>query len=136
METDHFPPHRIFNVDETGISHVQKPEKILAAKGTKQVGNLTSAERGQNVMVVCAMSAVESYVPPAFIFQRKNMAMTLLHGAPAGSIGFPVPSGWVDSDTFLKYLKNFQSHVRAAVNDKVLLILDNHGSHRTLQAIV
>ncbi|ELU07536.1 hypothetical protein CAPTEDRAFT_188040 [Capitella teleta] len=37
---------RIFNVDETGLMTVQKPPKVIAAKGVKQVGQITSAERG------------------------------------------------------------------------------------------
>ncbi|KAJ8954863.1 hypothetical protein NQ318_023427 [Aromia moschata] len=52
-----FGPHRIFNVDETGISGVHKPPRILAQKGRKQVGAITSGERGQNTTIVCSMSA-------------------------------------------------------------------------------
>lgn len=41
-----YPAHRIFNVDETGFTTVQsKSSKILALKGKKQVGAITSAER-------------------------------------------------------------------------------------------
>lgn len=49
-----FTPDKIFNVDETGITTVQKPGKILAPKGQKQVGSAVSWERGKNVTVVCA----------------------------------------------------------------------------------
>jgi hypothetical protein len=42
-----FSPNNIYNVDETGILTVpNKPSKILALRGKKQVGSLTSAERG------------------------------------------------------------------------------------------
>jgi len=37
---------RIFNCDETGVSTVHKPTKVLASKGKHQIGALTSAERG------------------------------------------------------------------------------------------
>ena len=37
----------IWNVDGTGITTVQNPKNIVAARGVKQVGSLTSAERGQ-----------------------------------------------------------------------------------------
>ena len=36
---------------------------------------------------------------------------------------------------FLEYLKHFINHVRCSHTNKVLLILDNHNSHITLQAI-
>ena len=48
---------KMFNVDKTGLSTVQKPQKILATKGKKSVGCLTSAERGTHTTAVCAMSA-------------------------------------------------------------------------------
>lgn len=40
------PPHRIWNMDETGVTTVQNPPNIVAKKGLKQVGVVTSAERG------------------------------------------------------------------------------------------
>ena len=52
-----FQPNDIFNVDESGLSTVQVPQKVLAAKGMHQCGRITSAERGQLTTVICAMSA-------------------------------------------------------------------------------
>ena len=58
-------PHAIFNVDETGMTTVQsRPSKILAQKGKKQVGSLTSAERGELTTAVVCMSAVGNFIPP------------------------------------------------------------------------
>ncbi|CAH2007780.1 unnamed protein product [Acanthoscelides obtectus] len=37
--------NRIYNVDESGLSTVQRPQKILATAGRKQVGAITCAER-------------------------------------------------------------------------------------------
>lgn len=107
MEKYKFPPNRTYNVGESGLSTVQKPGRILARKGQKQVGKLTSAERGQNITVVCAMSASGSYVPPAFLFPRKNMAQQLMRCSPSGSKGFAVPSSWMDAETFCKWLEHF-----------------------------
>ena len=46
MKTHKFEPSSISNVDETGVTTVQHPNKIVAQKGSKPVGKLTSAERG------------------------------------------------------------------------------------------
>jgi len=55
-----FPASRIFNVDETGLTTVQgRPSRIIAKKGRKQVGSLTSVERGQLCTTVICMSAGE-----------------------------------------------------------------------------
>jgi len=135
MEANKFEAHRIFNVDETGITTVQKPLPVLSRKGVKQAGKLTSGERGQNTTVVCCMNAGGGYIPPAYIFPRVNFTDTLMKGAPPGSVGWAVKSGWMDSETFLKWLAHFQKHANATVDNKVLLILDNHASHRTLEVV-
>ena len=46
MDRYKFTPNGIWNVDETGVSTVQKPNKIVASKVEKQVGSITSSERG------------------------------------------------------------------------------------------
>jgi len=49
---------RIYNVDETGLSTVQKrTRKILAMKGKQQVGSVASGERGTTTTAVCCVSA-------------------------------------------------------------------------------
>ena len=47
----------IYNMDETGVTTVQKPKHIVTQMGRKQVGSVTSGERGELVMVVCAVVA-------------------------------------------------------------------------------
>ena len=126
----------IYNVDETGITCVQKPGKVIAKKGTKQVGRITSAERGKTVTAVCSMNAIGNYIPPIFIYPRKRMHPALLKGAPQGSKGFASKSGWIDCNIFLQWLFHFKEHTCPRVNNKALLILDNHCSHLSLEAIL
>lgn len=40
-----FEAKSIYNVHKTGITLVEKPNKVFAKKGTKQVGALTCVER-------------------------------------------------------------------------------------------
>ena len=64
-------PEQIYNVDETGITTVQgKMSKIIGRRGKKQIGSMTSAERGVLVTAVVAINAAGNYVPPLFIFPR------------------------------------------------------------------
>ena len=56
MTKHSFTAQQIFNVDESGITTVQKPTKIIAETGSKQVGKLVSAEKGMTTTIVCAMS--------------------------------------------------------------------------------
>ncbi|XP_049888124.1 uncharacterized protein LOC126382356 [Pectinophora gossypiella] len=128
-------PQRVYNMDESGLTTVQKPQKILATKGRKQIGCLTSAERGSNVTVVCCTNAIGSFIPPCMIFPRKNMKNELIDEAPTGTLGLAQESGWMNTDVFVKWLKHFQLYTKASKEDPVLLICDGHASHKTIEAL-
>ncbi|XP_072392442.1 uncharacterized protein [Diabrotica undecimpunctata] len=132
MTKYNFPPNRIHNMDETGISTVQKPGKILAPRGQNQVGRVTSWERGKNITVVCAMSVSEMYTPPMFIYPRKRMSPLLQRGGPPGAIYRCSHNGWSNEDLFLDCLKHFQRTTKSSEEDPLLLLMDNHGIHISL----
>lgn len=136
-EEKQFPAHRKFNMDETGISTVPNHvPKVISPKGKKTVGKVSSAERGQTVTAVCCMNPVGMFVPPAMIFPRKRMKQELYKDAPTGTLPLISDSGFITSELFLDWLKHFQKHVKATKDDPVLLILDNHVSHCSLEAIM
>ena len=60
--------------------------KILAKKGKRQIGSITSMERGQTVTIICSNNAAGSFVPPGFIFPRVRMKPELTDVAPPGSM--------------------------------------------------
>ena len=85
------PEANIYNVDESGFSICHKPAgKVVAKKGTKSVGAMTSAEKGRTITAVCCVSATGHYVPPMLIFPRSRMKDGLLDDAPVGA------SLWLD----------------------------------------
>ena len=135
LERTHFTPDQIWNLDETGCTTVQKPNKVLAARGVKQVGAIVSAERGQLVTLCCAVNAMGNTIPPMFVFPRVHFNKRFLHGAPIGSICEAYPSGWMTSNTFLVFMKHFIKYSHASIDRKVLLLLDNHESHISVQTI-
>ncbi|KAJ8927370.1 hypothetical protein NQ314_020145 [Rhamnusium bicolor] len=51
---------RIYNLDETPTTTVQKTCKVVAVRGTKQVSKATSGERGTLVTTCCIISASEN----------------------------------------------------------------------------
>ena len=131
-----FSPENIYNMDESGYSTVQtKPDKIYATKGRKQVGVLSSAERGQHYTVVCAINAVGSFIPPAFIFPRKNMKPELMDNSPAGSICFCQDSGYMTAELMIKWLDHFIRFAKPSPENKVLLLLDGHASHKNFNVL-
>ena len=135
FEKEKIDASRVYNIDETGMSTVQKQRtKILATTGKKQVGRVVSAEKGETVTAVVCISASGSFIPPMLIFPRKNLNDRLLHGAPPGTIGATSPSGWINSQLYIQWLRHFIKHSGATADHKVLLILDNHESHVSLDA--
>lgn len=132
-----YPAHRVFNCDETGLTVVQsKHVKVVSKKGKKQIGALTSAERGSLVTVVTCMSAGGTFIPPLMIFPRTNMKNELMDGAPPGSIFDCHKSGWIQMDMFTKWFRHFVSITKPSAEDPVLLLLDGHYSHsRNLDVI-
>ena len=135
LKSQTFVPSRVWNMDETGVSTVQRPTKIVAIKGIRTVGKMTSGERGTTVTVVCAFSAAGSYLPPMFIYPRKRMLAQLLTGAPPQSIGCKSDSGWTDASLFLDWLKHFASFTCCSKDNPHVVILDGHHSHKTLAAV-
>lgn len=90
----------IYNIDETGVTTVHTPNRIVAGRGIKQVGKVTSAERGTLVTMCCAVNALGNSIPRFFVFPRVYFKDAMLIGAPVGSRGYTHPSGWMTSMNF------------------------------------
>ncbi|CAB3250214.1 unnamed protein product [Arctia plantaginis] len=128
-------PSRIWNLDETGVTTVLKPKKIVAAKGVKRVGAIVSAERGTLVTVELAANAVGNTVPPMFIFPRLKYKDLFIRDGPTESIGAGNSSGWMTAKEFLIFMDHFIKHTKPTPEDPVLLLLDNHQSHVDIDVV-
>lgn len=136
MEEYKFLPENIFNVDESGLSTVQsRPSKIFATKGRKQVGTLSSAERGHHLTVVCCMNPLGTFIPPAFIFPRKRFKNELMDHATPGAVAFCQDKGWMSGEVFLQWMKHFVRYAKPDGTNKILLLLDGHSSHKSLEVL-
>ncbi|XP_055708232.1 uncharacterized protein LOC129805249 [Phlebotomus papatasi] len=135
MKQHEFEPARIFNMDETGLSTVLQPPKVLADKKAKQVGKCVTTERGESITICAFVNAAGESIPPVYLFPRKKTHPEYMEGSLEGSIAFYNDRGYMDSPTFLKVLDHFKNHTFASTNNEILLILDNHASHLSLDAI-
>ena len=130
-----FQPQSIWNADETGLTTFQNPCKIVAPKGVKQIGAITSAERGVLVTLCCAVNALGHAMPPMFIFPRVRYHERLVDGGPPGCIGASYRSGWMTQENFIIFLEHFALHSQSSADHHVLQLLDNHESHISVDAI-
>lgn len=135
MERSNFSAGDIYNVDETGVTTVQKPAKVIAVKGAKQVGRMTSAERGNLVTMCGCINALGNSIPPLLIFPRVHFKDYMIQSGPKDCIGVAHPSGWMTADNFVRWMNHFINYTRSSKDHPVLLILDNHDSHISIEVL-
>lgn len=120
-----FQPHNIWNLDEVGVTTVHKPDRCIARRDRKQVGRITSSERGVLVSMCLAVNAAGMRAPPYLIFPRVRFEENFLRGGPAGCWGGANKSGFMNSENFLDFMQRFQKFTRCSVESPILLLLDN-----------
>ncbi|KAJ8956013.1 hypothetical protein NQ318_006289 [Aromia moschata] len=82
---------RIYNCDETGITVIPKQySRITANRGQRQVGVLTSAERGNTVTFEMCCSAAGNFMSSMLIFPRQKKKQEFKLGLP--------PGGWAEAN--------------------------------------
>lgn len=129
VDSHKFQAVNIYNVDETALSTVQKPKKVIGLKGKHQIGSMTSAERGVLTTGIFCMSAGGFFLPPMLVFKGQRFKPEWKMGAPPGTEFAMTDNGWSNCDTFLKWLKHFVAYVKPSNENKILLVLDGHASH-------
>lgn len=114
MDEHHFTAHNIYNMDETSISTVHHPARVVAEKGSNQVAKMSSADRGATSTIALAVSAAGVVVPPFFIFPRVRLPARYLDGAPDDSMAIANDSGWQNGKSYFMFLQQLsklrQSH--------------------------
>lgn len=108
---------------------------VVTSKGKKQVGAISSYERGELVTVVYTVSAIGSVIPPLLIFPRIRYRDFFTHGGPTECIGQSNRSGWINEEIFCEYLEHVVKHTKCSIDRKILLIMDNHDSHISIKAV-
>lgn len=126
---------RIFNLDETSTTTVQKPQKVLAPMGRKTIGKVTSGERGTLITTCCIISASGNFLPPVMVFPRKNFKDHMIKNTPPGTLGLATPTGWMNSTIFPEVIKHFVKHTNSSKENPSILIMDNHESHLSIAAL-
>lgn len=126
---------RVYNLDETATTTVQVSAKVIAEKGARQFSKATSAERGTLVTTCCFINATGTHLPPVMIFPRVNFKPFMLKGAPTGTLGLAAKSGWMTAELFVDVLKHFVKHICSSPANPSLLLMDNHESHLSIEAL-
>jgi hypothetical protein len=117
-----FKPSNVFNIDESNMgTTVLNPPKVIAPKGKNHVGQMASA-------------SVNS-VPPVFIFPRVKFKEHFMAGAPTDSLGLSNKSDWMTAMLFVEVLCHLRSATNCSIENPILLLIENHESHDSIEAI-
>ena len=65
-----YSPIHVWNMDETGITKVQIPSKVVTSKGARDVGRMTSEERGK-LCCMRTMQLAHTSRPYLFFLERE-----------------------------------------------------------------
>ncbi|XP_058805227.1 uncharacterized protein LOC131672183 [Phymastichus coffea] len=132
----HFPATHVYNMDESGFSTVPtKIGRVITLKGTRRVGKVEAAERGTMITMALTVDANGNSLPPFFLYPRKNMQSCYLDNATSGTDALANGSGWMDQPSFLRYMRHFIAFAKPTPASPVLLLLDNHSSHLSVEAL-
>ena len=120
-------PMHMYNCDETSVSIVHKPGKVLAELGRRNVYSITSVERGKTHTILSCVLASGHVLPPMMIFPRKKaVPQAYREGAVANTLFKYSESRWINGELFVEWLEFFIENIPPA--RPILLIQDGHGS--------
>ncbi len=126
-------PSQIYNCDESGLPLEHKPPRIVSAKGTRKVRQISSGNKTQITVLGCCNAAGQA-IPPMVVFSGKRFNHELSKGEVPGTLYGMSDSGWMDQELFATWFSNhFLQH--AVTSRPLLLMLDGHSSHYTLDLI-
>ena len=126
-------PSQIYNCDESGMPLEHKLPRVVAIKGTKKVRQISSGNKTQITVLGCC-SASGQVIPPMVVFSGKKFNHDLADGEVPSTLYGMSESGWMDQELFADWFSNhFLKH--AVSSRPLLLMLDGHSSHYTLELI-
>lgn len=88
-------PHRIFNLDETGLNTDPRLSKVFASKGAKNTYAMSATGGKTTYTVLVCVSATGKYLPPFSVYRAKNCYHTWMTGGPTGASFECTDSGWM-----------------------------------------
>ncbi len=126
-------PERIFNCDETAVFLHPKSRPVLATRGQKNVYDVSGTCNKENLTILITGNAAGKIAPPLALVSFKKIPSDMAATAnPDWSIG-KTPNGWMTCQSFFEYVANvFEPYIKG-IQKPVILFLDGHRSHISLQ---
>ena len=131
----HDRPMDIYNCDETIVDLNKATKKVIVPEHYSKAHS-RSVSGIEHISILCCANADGSAIPPMIIFKNCHPGGKYGDGGPDGALYSFSPSGFMDGDLFKRWLvKLFIPHTHPTPERPVLLILDGHASHSTIDMI-
>jgi hypothetical protein len=124
-----------WNFDETGFM-MGKISSQLVVTGSEKPGKQKKLQPGdcEWVTLVQGIAATGHIIPPFLIFAGKVLISTWYADLPRNRVIAVSPTGWINNDLALAWLKHFDAHTKASSAGVYrLLIIDGHESHCSVE---
>ena len=126
-------PRQIYNCDETFLPLDYSREKVVAAKGSKNIYRQSHGTT-EHITMLCCASAAGFPLPPMIIFAKSFPGGPYHFEGPDDALYARSESGWIDSELFLSWFNKI--FLKYSVPDRpIMLLTDGHKSHLTLDVV-
>ena len=126
-------PDRIFNVDESGMEMDKAYGKVVVDRKSKNVYQESNGQREHITANVCC-SASGTVLPPMIIFEKCFPSGHYSKDGPEDCLYAKSPNGYMDGELFKAWFQKIFLPKTAHLGT-VMLILDGHTSHLTIDVI-
>ena len=124
---------QIYNCDETGVTIVFKPHKVVAEIGCRNMYTVSAAERGKTHTILPCISASGLSLPPMMVYPRKRPVPQQREGAYPNTLFASSESGWMNTELFIEWFNFFLCSIPPT--RPVLLLQDGHRTHVSIELI-
>ena len=126
-------PMQIYNSDESSISIVFKPGKVVAELGQRNMYSVSATEKGKTHTVMSHVSASGFVLPPMIYPRRKSVPENFRDNAYLNTLFASNESGWMNGELYVQWFQFFLHNIPPS--RPVLLIQGGHSSHVSVELI-
>ena len=130
---------QVWNCDESG-AQANKTEEgvVLALRGTRSVHTIVPNER-QWISVLVSINSIGHTMPSYYVFKGKRQRQEFISSCENGACIRMQENGYMDAANFNKWMDYFLNYHKSRGNlsltKRMVLILDGHKSHVTLEVL-
>ncbi|CAF1515821.1 unnamed protein product [Rotaria sp. Silwood1] len=129
-------PGQIYNADDTGFSDTTGSSKVLVHRGTSNAYKIEGGTGGKSFtsVLICA-SATGHMLAPFVVYRSKRLFQEGCMGGPLNTGFSNTDSGWMENKIFYEWFQEMFLEATKHLPRPVLLILDGHKSHFTVETL-